>query len=111
MPRESRKNVGESVRARLLQRLRAAASHLTPYGVAKSRWQLTGRQLELAIDIPANTTARVELPGTQGETVTEAGEPLSEGSFIHNIRPEDGNTVFEVSSGRYQFRYPYQARN
>lgn len=44
----------------------ARASHKTPYGLAEVGWRLEREGLELTAVIPANTTARVVLPG--GET-------------------------------------------
>jgi alpha-L-rhamnosidase len=62
----------------------AAARHRTPYGLAASSWQIEAGHLTLDVEIPANTTAAIHLPGTEGE-------PL------------------EVGSGRYRWSYPYQA--
>ena len=65
----------------------ASARHRTPYGMAVSSWRideaLDGPVMTVAVEIPANTTATVYLPGA-------AGEPL------------------EVGSGRYHWSYAYQ---
>ena len=60
----------------------AAARHQTPYGPAASAWKIAGGQLALEVEIPANTTALVYLPGHNGD-------PLA------------------VGSGRYRWSYPY----
>jgi alpha-L-rhamnosidase len=62
----------------------ASARHRTPYGLAAASWQIEAGRLTLDVEIPANTTAVVHLPGTDGD-------PL------------------EVGSGRYRWSYPYQA--
>jgi alpha-L-rhamnosidase len=60
----------------------AAARHRTPYGMAACAWQIEAGQLTLDVEIPANTTATVFLPG-------QDAAPL------------------EVGSGRHCWRYPY----
>jgi alpha-L-rhamnosidase len=59
----------------------AQASHLTPYGLAESRWRLEADQFWLEVTVPANTKARVTLPGDA--------------------------QVFEVGSGRHRFSIVY----
>jgi alpha-L-rhamnosidase len=62
----------------------AAASHRTPYGLASVTWRSEGKVMTVAVEIPANTTAVVYLPGVEGE-------------------PQ------EVGAGRYRWSYAYQA--
>ncbi|MEF2277336.1 glycoside hydrolase family 78 protein [Deinococcus sp. YIM 134068] len=45
----------------------ARARHRTPYGWAESGWRIEDEQFTLEVTVPANTTARVSLPGG-GET-------------------------------------------
>lgn len=61
----------------------ASARHCTPYGPAESSWRIEGEQLELAVVVPPNTTARVTLPGS-------ADAPI------------------EVGSGSWRWRVPCQ---
>ena len=42
----------------------ARARHRTPYGLAECSWRLEDEQIELAVVVPPNTTARVTLPGS-----------------------------------------------
>lgn len=62
----------------------ARARHRTPYGDAACSWQIASGQMAVEVEIPANTTASVSLPGMDGETLT-------------------------VGSGSYRWSYPYQA--
>lgn len=43
----------------------AAARHVTPYGVAACAWQIEDGVITVAVEIPANTSASVELPGRE----------------------------------------------
>jgi alpha-L-rhamnosidase len=61
----------------------ARARHQTPYGLAECAWNLSEDQIEVSVQIPPNTSARVTLPGSEKESL-------------------------EVGSGTYQWSYPYQ---
>lgn len=61
----------------------ARARHRTPYGIAECAWRIDAGEMTVEVDIPANTTAEVRLPG-------------------------QANGVIEVGSGRYRWSYPYQ---
>ncbi|HEX2914481.1 MAG TPA: family 78 glycoside hydrolase catalytic domain [Chloroflexia bacterium] len=62
---------------------RARTRHLTPYGVAECAWELKRDEIEVSLEIPANVTAEVTLPGSDAQ-------PL------------------EVGSGTYRWSYRYQ---
>ncbi len=61
----------------------AQVRHRTPYGMAACRWQIEGECIEVEILIPPNTTATVNLPGSDSD-------PL------------------EVGSGAHYWHYPYR---
>ena len=61
---------------------RAGARHRTPYGMAASAWQIGNGVITVEVEIPANTSALVYLPGKQGP-------PL------------------EIDSGRYRWTYAF----
>ncbi len=65
----------------------AAARHHTPYGMAACAWRIEestdGPMMTVEVEVPANTTAAVYLPGDEGETL-------------------------EVGAGRYRWTYAYQ---
>jgi alpha-L-rhamnosidase len=56
---------------------------MTPYGLAECAWTLDKEQIEVAVVIPPNTTARVTLPGGSEQTLV-------------------------LGSGTHRWRYPYQ---
>jgi alpha-L-rhamnosidase len=61
----------------------AQVRHRTPYGTAACAWSIEGERIEVEITIPANTTATVNLPGSDAGSV-------------------------EVGSGTHCWRYPYR---
>ncbi|MCK7555839.1 hypothetical protein MKQ70_12765 [Chitinophaga sedimenti] len=77
----------------------AAASYQTNYGKLTSGWKILDGQLLMDVEIPANTTATVYVPGNA--TVTEGGKALS--SDVQMIGVKDGYTVLKVGSGDYHF--------
>jgi alpha-L-rhamnosidase len=70
------------------------------------RWKLKGGNLELEVMIPANSSATVRLPQTAPSAVTESGRALASGSGITAVAGRGADTVVEVGSGRYVFKYP-----
>lgn len=76
---------------------------LTSYGPAASGWKKTATGLEVAVTIPANTTALIYLPAASAETVTENGKQLSTVTGIKITGIENGELVLEAGSGNYLF--------
>ena len=86
---------------------RVSASHLTPYGRVSSAWRKDGSTFELAVEIPANTTATVRLPGARVAEVAEGGQPLAAGSGIISWRQDGSDVLVETGSGSYRFSCPF----
>jgi alpha-L-rhamnosidase len=84
----------------------ASTSHVSPYGRIATSWKLKGRNLELEVMIPPNSSATVRLPQTAPSAVTEGGRVLASGSGITSVAGQGADTVVEVGSGRYVFKYP-----
>ncbi|MBN9502068.1 MAG: family 78 glycoside hydrolase catalytic domain [Armatimonadetes bacterium] len=70
----------------------AKAHHDSPYGRISSSWKKTHGAFHLEIEIPANTSATVTVPGKVAK---------AEGAIL--VRSEAEVTVFEVGSGKYVF--------
>ncbi len=60
----------------------ARALHQTPYGLASCAWRIDGGTITVEIEVPANTSATVHLPGQPAE-------------------------AFQVGSGTYRWSCPY----
>jgi alpha-L-rhamnosidase len=63
----------------------ARTHHRTPYGPASCAWRIEDGTLTVEIEVPANTSARVSLPGRESEPV-------------------------EVGSGNYRWSYPFEGQ-
>jgi len=83
----------------------ATAKLETLYGLAVSDWQLSNGKFILNITIPANTTARVTLPGAEKAAVTEGGMPLKDVKAINAVANKGNDVEINVGSGSYRFEY------
>jgi alpha-L-rhamnosidase len=86
----------------------AKAKHQSLYGSIASGWELKDGQLQVMIEIPANTTATVKLPQAKLESVQESGKPLAGAKGIIRAVQDGRAAVVEVGSGRYGFSYPVE---
>ena len=75
-------------------------------GRIATAWSIRPGWFELAVTLPANTTARVYVPTTDARAVTESGRPAASARGVRFLRTEGPCAVFEVGSGRYSFRAP-----
>ncbi len=73
----------------------AEASHLSPYGEIKSRWEIQGEKVSLEVSIPANTTATILLDDAQH---VHSAEKVA-------VTSGDGKPSIEIGSGKYSFVY------
>ena len=64
--------------------------------------------LELDVTVPPNATARVYVPASSPKSVTEVGngKPViaDKADSVKLIGVEPGRVIYEIGSGRYQFR-------
>ena len=81
----------------------ARASHISMYGTIVSGWNKEGNRLTLEVVVPANTLAKVYLPGKENATVLESGKPVETQIEIKMEGYENGKQIFEVGSGSYKF--------
>jgi len=75
----------------------AKASYHSPYGEIMSDWKKLGDKFELAVEIPANTTATVYVPIRPGQSVTVNGDKVT-------AKYTGGNAVIKIGSGKYFFK-------
>ena len=75
----------------------------SPYGKIASGWKKTKKGLELNIKIPANTTARIYIPASHPELITEGERNIADIPEIKFLDFKAGVSVFEVGSGSYCF--------
>jgi hypothetical protein len=79
------------------------ASYNSIRGKIATEWQRGGGKFILKVTIPANTTATVFVPAKSQEQVLESGRPAAQSAGVKFLRQENDQTVFETSSGSYEF--------
>jgi len=77
-------------------------------GRISSSWSLEDGGLSLRVEIPVGVTARVFLPLRGEGEVTESGRPAAEAPGVKEIARKREVAVFEIGSGEYLFRAPYE---
>lgn len=70
----------------------------SPYGMIETSWKRAGEQWDFTIDIPANSSADLYLPGSE---VIEKGR--TSGKEARKINESDGRIHFKTGSGHYRF--------
>ena len=73
------------------------------HGRIESDWTREGDQFDWTITVPANTTATVYLPAKDATKVLESGSSVAKAKGVTFLRTEEGQVVFEVAAGTYQF--------
>ncbi|MFI5430232.1 OmpL47-type beta-barrel domain-containing protein [Aeromicrobium sp. UC242_57] len=74
------------------------------YGTISSEWKAEGKNLDLDVTIPVNTTSKVVIPAANLTAVTEGGKPLAEVDGVSDVELADGVATFTIGSGSYSFR-------
>jgi alpha-L-rhamnosidase len=83
----------------------ASAELETMYGKIRSSWKLNGKVFDLEVAIPANTTAKVVLPGASEATVTENHIELCKTSLANGLIKQGNDVQLRLGSGTYNFNY------
>jgi alpha-L-rhamnosidase len=66
-------------------------------------WQSVANEFSLAVEIPANTTATVTIPGKKGTAVTESGRPATVSPGVQQISNVSNGLSYRIQSGSYRF--------
>jgi alpha-L-rhamnosidase len=80
----------------------ASAAYDAITGHISSSWKLTGNNLNMDVTIPANTTATVYVPSTDGN-VTEGGVSAAKAAGVEYVRRDGNSSVYTIGSGTYSF--------
>jgi len=75
----------------------AKANYHSVYGNIVSDWKKNGKQFELNVEIPVNTTATIYLPASKNSIIKESGKIVKAGYV-------DGKAVIKIGSGKYNFK-------
>jgi alpha-L-rhamnosidase len=86
---------------------KASAEYVTPYGPAKSSWEIADGRIRMVVTVPPNTTATLVLPSGAGRKVTEKGIDVARVKAI-GVEPARGaDAVLKVGSGTYNLEYAW----
>ncbi|MHC4797905.1 MAG: glycoside hydrolase family 78 protein [Planctomycetota bacterium] len=72
-------------------------------GRIASRWKVADGVFELSLEIPANSTATVYLPGSEASKVTEGRVRADRAEGVRFVGVDAGVMEFMIGSGRYAF--------
>lgn len=72
-------------------------------GAIVSQWFREGDKVRFEVEIPINTHAKIVLPASSVESITENGAPLTNATGICNVAHRNGAVEMRVGSGRYRF--------
>jgi alpha-L-rhamnosidase len=82
----------------------ASYSNLTPFGTAGIDWKKENNRFEMKIRVPVGSSAKVYIPATHRNLVTEGGRTLQDLKDILYEGIEEGYVILKVGSGTYDFQ-------
>ena len=62
----------------------------------------------MEITIPVNTKARILVPNSDHDSITESGIPAHENKDLTYVSSDEKGSYFDVKSGHYIFLAPYK---
>ncbi len=86
----------------------ARATLQTQRGKIVAAWQHDGKRATLTVSIPANCTATVHIPASQGY-ITEGTQPVVEAEGVQACTDQAERTRVVIGSGKYAFTFPYKS--
>jgi len=82
----------------------------TMYGAVRSHWKRSDDgAMTLEVEIPANATAEIRLPGASADAVSESGSALGSAEGVGGVSQGEGYVSVAVGSGRYAFSWQTEA--
>jgi hypothetical protein len=84
--------------------IESKTSYQSPYGTIKSEWKREGKNLELHVEVPFNTSATVYLPTTNRASITEGNKPLDQLEDIQYAGTDNDKSKYKIGSGSYTFK-------
>ncbi len=80
-----------------------AATHQSLHGSISSEWTIDGGKLSWKIQVPANSTATVNVPVQNDGAVQEGAVSADKAAGVKFLRRDPGYAVYELGSGSYTF--------
>ena len=88
----------------------AKGSYNSIRGKIEVSWSVADGKVKLDVTIPANTTAAIYVPAKDAASVMENAKPAVKANGVKFLRMEGESAVFDVDSGKYSFKAPYESR-
>jgi alpha-L-rhamnosidase len=85
----------------------ARATHHSPFGLIASDWRITPKQFAWDVTVPVNTTATICVPVGEADAIKIGGTVARHARGVTFVKTEDGRSVFEAGSGKYQITAPW----
>jgi alpha-L-rhamnosidase len=85
----------------------ARVSLESQYGRIEAAWKIDSGFFSLAVTVPPNTAAGLDLPRALADQVTEGGAPLKAAPGLLSVQPSAASLSVEIGSGQYTFVYPW----
>ena len=76
----------------------------SPYGTIKSEWSREGKNLNIHIEVPYNTSATISFPTLDRSSITENGKSIDSQKDIQYLSADNGKSFYRVGSGSYNFK-------
>ncbi|MBC8767711.1 family 78 glycoside hydrolase catalytic domain [Arenibacter sp. BSSL-BM3] len=73
-------------------------------GNISSAWNWKGREVQMKIEIPVNTKAKVYIPTVEISSIKEGNKAISKVPSITILESNGEETILEIGSGTYSFR-------
>jgi len=84
----------------------AEASYTSSHGLIRSGWYREENVTRFDVTVPANTTATLEIPTDDPDSIREGDFPADEAEGVTWIKYENGFAVYHLGSGTYSFTAP-----
>jgi alpha-L-rhamnosidase len=81
----------------------ASGSYDSVYGIIASKWKVENGKTIYSFTVPANTSATLILPITDGQTVTESGSSIEDAVGVSVTKKASDSFTLEIQSGEYEF--------
>src|SRR5690606_27998938 len=85
----------------------AEAGLETLYGKILSKWNIKDGKFILDVAIPANTTAKIVLPGAASQAVTNGRTDIYKDKTLGEVSKIGDDMEILAGSGSYHFEYPF----
>uniref|UniRef100_UPI0035C21925 alpha-L-rhamnosidase C-terminal domain-containing protein n=1 Tax=Cohnella herbarum TaxID=2728023 RepID=UPI0035C21925 len=87
----------------------AEASYNSVHGNITVSWKKHQEgSVEMAVTIPANTTAVIHVPASNCDEIMDNGKQIYQIKDLSHIEQTDNGHALHVCSGSYRFTFPYR---